>query len=57
MNFLFSLFFGAGAATFIYTKLARRTGYGNTRDAFLASAVIFVIVTIMFYSIFSFLPK
>jgi hypothetical protein len=58
MYFLYSLFFGAGVAAFIYTKMSRRTGFGNERPAWTVTGVVFVIATIFFYSILAlFIPK
>ena len=53
MTFLYSLFFGAGVGAFAYAKLARRTGYGNTRDAWIVSGIIFILATIFFFMTFS----
>ncbi len=58
MNFMYSIFFGAGIATVAYVKLGRRAGYGNTKDVVTISAVAFVLATIVFYTIFVlFIPK
>lgn len=51
MNLLFSIFFGAGVATFAYTKLGRRAGYGNTKEVTTITLVVFVLTTIVFYTI------
>jgi hypothetical protein len=51
MNLLFSVFFGAGAATFAYTKLGRRVGYGNTGNVWLITGIVFVIASIIFYTV------
>ena len=51
MNLMFSLFFGAGIATFAYTKLGRRAGYGNTKDVWTIVGVVFVLASIFFYTI------
>jgi H+/gluconate symporter-like permease len=58
MKLLYSVFFGAGLAAFIYTKMSRRTGYGNERPAWIITGVIFVIATLFFFSIMVlFIPK
>jgi len=58
MYFLYSIFFGAGLAAFVYTKMSRRTGYGNAKPAWTITGVVFVIGTLFFYSILTlFIPK
>ena len=52
MDFLYSVFFGAGVAGFVYTHMVKRTGAGNTGDISLITGVVFLICTIVFYSIF-----
>jgi hypothetical protein len=49
MNFLYSLFFGAGAAAFAYSKMGRRVGYGNATNVWTIVGVVFVLVTVFFY--------
>jgi hypothetical protein len=51
MNLLFSLFFGAGLAAWVYSKMSRRIGYGNTENNVILTAVVFFISTIVFYTI------
>lgn len=51
MNLLYALFFGAGVATIAYTKLGRRAGYGNTQNVWTIVGVIFVVSTIVFFTI------
>lgn len=51
MRLLYSLFFGAGVASVAYTKLGRRVGYGNQQNVWLIVGVVFVLVTIIFYTI------
>jgi len=53
MSFLYSLFFGAGVAAFAYTRLGRRAGYGNTQNVVTIVAVIFILTTIVFFTIFA----
>jgi len=55
MNFLFSLFFGAGVAAFAYSKLGRRVGYGNTQNIWVITGVTFFLATAVFYSIIALL--
>lgn len=50
--FLIALLFAAGAATWIYTKLGRRTGGGNQQNAFIGAAVAGVLI---FLFVFTFL--
>ncbi len=58
MNLLYAIFFGAGAAAFIYSKFGRRVGYGNTQNQLMVVGVVFVLTTIVFYTILAFfIPK
>jgi hypothetical protein len=54
MNFLYSLFLGAGVAAFAYTKMGRRVGYGNTANVWLIVGVVFVLVTIFCYTLMAY---
>lgn len=54
MNLLYALFFGAGAAAFVYTKMGRRLGYGNAQNVWLVVGVTFVLVSIVFYTLLAF---
>lgn len=54
MNLLFAIFFGAGVAGFAYTRLGRRAGYGNTGSVWTIVGVVFVISTIIFFTIMTF---
>ena len=56
MEFLYSVFFGAGLTAFVYSRMSRRVGYGNEKSIIPVLAVIFVVSTIIFFTIFSFLP-
>lgn len=38
--FLIAVFFALGAATWVYTKLQQRTGYGNNQSALTGAAVV-----------------
>lgn len=51
MNLLFALFFGAGVAAFVYSKMGRRVGYGNSKNVWTVVGVVFVIITIVFYTL------
>lgn len=51
MNLLFALFFGAGFTAWCYSRIGRRIGYGNTQNIFVTLAVIFVISTVVFFTI------
>lgn len=52
MDLLFAIFFGAGVATFAYTTLGRRVGYGNSNYVWTIVGVVFVVTTIVFYTAF-----
>jgi hypothetical protein len=52
MTFLYALFLGAGIAGFAYTRLGRRVGYTNTQNVVTVVGVIFVLATIVSYTIF-----
>jgi hypothetical protein len=51
MTPLYSLFFGAGVAAIAYSRLGRRVGYGNSRNVWTIVGVIFVIASIVFFTI------
>jgi hypothetical protein len=53
MNLLFSVFFGAGVAAFAYTRMGRRLGYGNTGNQLVLVAVVFVLASIIFFTVFT----
>lgn len=53
MILLYSIFFGAGAAAFVYTKMGSRLGYGNAQNVWVVTGVSFLIATIIFYTIFA----
>jgi hypothetical protein len=58
MNLFYSLFFGAGVTAFLYTRIGRRAGYGNTKEVTIVMSVIFVITTAVFFTIIAFfIPK
>ncbi|HEY5442427.1 MAG TPA: hypothetical protein VIJ68_02730 [Candidatus Saccharimonadales bacterium] len=54
MDFLYSVFFGAGVAAFAYSRVGRRVGYGNTQYVTLAIGAIFILVSAFFYTILAF---
>lgn len=56
MILLYSIFFGAGVAAVAYTRLGRRAGYGNPGNVWTIVGVIFVIATIVFWTVLSFIP-
>jgi hypothetical protein len=49
MTFLYSVFFGAGMAAFIYNTLARRVGYGNNKNVAILLGTVFILSTLIFY--------
>lgn len=56
MDLLYSLFFGAGVAAFAYSKLGKRVGYGNTQNVAIIVGVIFILSTIIIFTIFATIP-
>jgi hypothetical protein len=48
---MWSVFFGAGFTAFVYSKFGRRVGYGNTQNQIIVSAVVFIISTLVFFTI------
>lgn len=46
-----ALLFSVGAATWIYTKLSARSGYGNTKNALIGAAIAGLLLFIVVYSI------
>ena len=55
MDFLYSVFFGAGVAAFSYTRLGRRAGYSNTQNVVTIVGVIFVLTTLFFFTVLKFI--
>jgi hypothetical protein len=56
MNIWVAIFFGAGTAALAYTLLGKRVGYGNTQQVGIIVGVVFLLTTIVFYSLLSMLP-
>lgn len=54
MKLMYAIFFGAGAAAFVYTRMGKRVGYGNSANVWTIVGVAFVLITIIFYTILSF---
>lgn len=58
MNWLIAMAFGAGVAAFFYSRFGRRIGYGNTQNQIITTGVIFVLASIVFYTILiTFVPS
>lgn len=55
MDLLYAVFFGAGVASFSYTRMGRRVGYGNTQNVTLVVGVIFLLSTGFFYTVLKFI--
>lgn len=53
MTLLISLAFGAGVAAFVYNKFARRVGYSNTKSVFTIISVVFILSSIVFFTVIS----
>ena len=53
MAFLYSLFFAAGVAAFIYTKAGRRLGYSDGKSVWTIVAVVFILTAIIFWTVLS----
>jgi hypothetical protein len=51
MDFFYSVFFGAGIAAVIYSKMGRRLGYGNSQNVWMVVAITFVLASIVFYTV------
>jgi hypothetical protein len=54
MDLLYSIFFGACVSGLAYSTLARRVGYGNNKNVVSLIGVIFVIATIVAYTVAKF---
>jgi xanthine/uracil permease len=51
---LIALLFAAGVGTWIYTKLAQRTGGGNQRGAFMGAGVAAVLIFLFAFTLLKF---
>ena len=56
-NFLISIMFGAGVSAFVYNRFSRRVGYGNTQNQVVLCVVVFLLVTIIFFTVVSTIPQ
>ncbi|HET8992115.1 MAG TPA: hypothetical protein VFN31_03730 [Candidatus Saccharimonadales bacterium] len=54
MSFIYALFFGAGATALAYNTLGKRVGYTNGKSMFITLASIFVLTTIVFFTLLAF---
>jgi hypothetical protein len=54
MFLLYSIFFGAGVAAVAYSQIGKRLGYGNSQNVAVIVGVVFVLATIVFYTILKF---
>ena len=54
MTFIYAMFFGAGTAALSYNTFVKRVGYTNSKNVFSILAAVFVIATIVFYTILAF---
>jgi hypothetical protein len=57
MDLLFSIFFGAGVASFAYTRIGRRLGYGQSQSVWTIVGITFVLATIFFLITFKLFIK
>lgn len=55
MDFLYSIFFGAGVAAFSYTRMGARLGYSNTGNVTLTVGIIFIFSAIFFFTLLKFI--
>lgn len=53
MVFLLSMMIAGGVATFAYSKMGQRLGYTNTQDVVIVVGVVFVLSTIMAFTLLS----
>lgn len=51
MDLLYAFFFGAGVAAIAYTRLGKRAGYDNARNVWTIVGIIFVISTVVFFTL------
>ncbi len=57
MDFLYAAFLAIGITTFAYTKLQRRTGYGNTQSILPSLVAIFIFSLFITFTIFKFIIR
>lgn len=50
---MYALFFGAGVAALAYGFMGKRVGLSNTNQVYTITGVVFVIASIIFFSILS----
>lgn len=55
MDFIYAIFFGAGATALAYNTLGRRVGYTNNKNILVTIASIFAFTTIVFFTILAFI--
>ena len=48
------MFFAAGIATFAYTKMGRRIGYGNSGSVWMIVGVTFILTFLFFLTLLSY---
>lgn len=53
-SFLIALLFGLSIGTWIYTKMARQSGYGNAKSALLGAGVAGLGVFLVLFTLFKF---
>jgi hypothetical protein len=53
---MIAIMFGAGVSAFVYSRFGRRLGYANSQNQLILCAVVFILVSIVFYSIVSMIP-
>lgn len=51
MDLMYSMFFGAGVAALAYSQLGKRVGYGNSQNVWTIVGVVFVLSSIVFFTI------
>jgi ABC-type thiamin/hydroxymethylpyrimidine transport system permease subunit len=56
-NLLISIMFGAGVSAFVYSRFGRRLGYANSQNQVILCAVVFILVSIIFFTVLSTIPK
>jgi tetrahydromethanopterin S-methyltransferase subunit G len=51
MTLLYAIFFGAGVTAFVYTKMGRRVGYDNGKSLWTIVGVVFLLTTIVAWTV------